>query len=332
MTTPTIISLLSRHPLRSALRQSDDGSGRFGNVQIELALHDHSQWLAVYDNIGEPLEVRIPRAQRALFVTEPPGIKTYSAGFANQFGTLISPVAIPGYKGRWLHTQSSLPWFYGVEFVSATEVVSRLNLTDLRNMSCPPGKLARISVVCSKKSQLPRHRQRLALLDHLSAAFPGQIDIFGNGFQSVADKAVAIAPYRYHLVLENTDVAHFWTEKTADAYLGFALPLFSGCANIGDYFAEGSFVRLPDIEDVAAITAKIAEVLHTDPFAARLDAITTARTQVLERYNLMATLAGLATDTYACASEPLSQPFLLRPARDFEGLSGWWRGRSPLAS
>jgi Glycosyltransferase family 10 (fucosyltransferase) C-term len=332
MTTQTTISLLSRHQLRSALRQSEDGVGRFGNVQVELELHDHSQWLAVYDNIGEALEVRIPRARRALFVSEPPGIKTYSAAFANQFGTLISPVAIPGYKGRWLQTQSSLPWFYGVEFVSATEVISRLNLADLRKMTCPSGKLPRISVVCSKKSQLPRHRQRLALLDHLSTAFPGQIDIFGNGFQPVADKAVAIAPYRYHLVLENTDEAHFWTEKSADAYLGFALPLFSGCANIGDYFAEGSFIHLPDIEDVTAITAKVAEVLQTDPFAARLAAITTARTLVLERYNLMAALAELASDTNASLSGSLSQPFLLRPARDFEGLSGWWRARRPLAS
>jgi hypothetical protein len=135
------VSLLSRHPLRSALRQSDDGAGRFGIVQVELELHDHSQWLAVYDNISDAIEVHLPRAQRALFVTEPPGIKTYSAGFANQFGTLVSPVEIPGYTGRWLQTQSSLPWFYGVEFVSASEVTSRLNLNDLRAMSCPPEKM-----------------------------------------------------------------------------------------------------------------------------------------------------------------------------------------------
>jgi Glycosyltransferase family 10 (fucosyltransferase) C-term len=187
-------------------------------------------------------------------------------------------------------------------------------------------------VVCSKKSQLPRHRLRLALLDHLSTAFPGQIDIFGNGFKSVADKAIAIAPYRYHLVLENTDVAHFWTEKTADAYLGFALPLFSGCANIGDYFTGDSFVRLPDIENLVGITASIADVLQTDPFATRLDAITTARKLVLERYNLMAALAELANSTTNSSPGRLSQPFRLRPARDFEGLSGWWRARGPLAS
>jgi hypothetical protein len=331
MTTPTTVSMLSRHPLNSILRQTDDGKGRFGTIQIELTQPDRSQWLVVYDNIRDALQVRVPRARRALFVTEPPGIKTYSAGFANQFGTLVSPIAIPGYKGRWLQTQSSLPWFYGIEFVSATEVVSRLNLNHLRSMPCPADKMPRISVVCSTKSQLSRHRQRLALLEHLRAAFPGQIDIFGNGFKSIPDKAVAIAPYRYHLVLENTDRAHFWTEKTADAYLGFALPLFSGCANIGDYFDEASFVRLPDIDNVAAITASVAAVLQTDPFTAHLDAITAARTLVLERYNLAAALERLTTDSSEPGVEPLSQPYLLRPARDFAGLGGWLRARGPLA-
>jgi Glycosyltransferase family 10 (fucosyltransferase) C-term len=191
--------------------------------------------------------------------------------------------------------------------------------------------LARISVICSKKSQLPRHRQRLALIDHLVAAFPDRIDVFGNGFRSIPDKAVAIAPYRYHLVLENNAIDHFWTEKTADAYLGFALPLFSGCANIGDYFPAASFVRLPAIDDVAAIAASIATVLTTDPYADRSSAITAARTLVLDRYNLMAVLAALVDGTNTDYAAPLAQPYLLRPARDFKGLRGWWRGRSALA-
>jgi Glycosyltransferase family 10 (fucosyltransferase) C-term len=321
---PVILSLLSRHASPTLLRQTADGAGRHGNVRIALGLGSDAQWLAVYDNISAAIPVQVPFARRVLFVTEPPGIKTYSAGFANQFGTLISPVEIRGYRGRWLQTQSALPWFYGMEFLSGGGLATRSNLQDLRTMACPPGKLVRISVVCSKKSQLPRHRLRLALLDHLTAAFPGQIDIFG---QSVPDKAEAIAPYRYHLVLENTDIDHFWTEKTADAYLGFALPLFSGCANIGDYFPERSYVPLPDIENVAAVCASIGTVLKTDPFEARLDAITAARSLLLERYNLMAVLADLTANADGMKAEHLQDPFLLRPARDFNGLTGWWRTR-----
>jgi hypothetical protein len=126
MTEPTAIALLSRHDVQSISRQSEDGAGRFANVHVQFALHDDTAWLAVYDNISAALPVRVPRARRALFVTEPPGIKTYSAGFANQFGTLISPVKIPGYQGRWLNTQSALPWLYGMEFVSPGRIVPRL--------------------------------------------------------------------------------------------------------------------------------------------------------------------------------------------------------------
>ena len=80
-------------------------------------------------------------------------------------------------------------------------------------------------------------------------AFPGQIDLFGRGFKEIGDKADVIGPYRYHLVLENSACPHFWTEKLADAYLGYCLPIFSGCANVVDYFPPDSLVRLPDIAD-----------------------------------------------------------------------------------
>jgi Glycosyltransferase family 10 (fucosyltransferase) C-term len=332
MTQTTTIALLSRHDVYSLMRQSEDGAGRFANAQVELSLHDGTSWLAVYDNISAAVPVRVPRAQRALFITEPPGIKTYNAGFANQFGLLISPVKIPGYQGRWLNAQSALPWLYWMEFISPGRIVSRLSLKDLRALPCPPDKASRISVVCSKKSQLPRHRHRLALIDHLCVAFPDKIDVFGHGFRPIPDKAMAIAPYRYHLVLENNTIDHFWTEKTADAYLGYALPLFSGCANIDDYFPAASFIRLPDIDDVTAITASIADVLNNDPFADRLNAITGARTLVLDRYNLMAVLAALVDSPNDVDRGPLAQPYLLRPARDFNGLSGWLRGRASLAS
>jgi Glycosyltransferase family 10 (fucosyltransferase) C-term len=328
------VSLVSRHAAETLLRQTDDGAGRHhcdtGVMQLHLGWRPEADWLVVLDSFAQAIPVTVPRERRVLFVTEPPGIKTYSAGFANQFGTLVSPVPVPGYIGNWLHTQSSLPWFYGIEFPAAGgNAFARLNLTDLRAMPCPTGKQARISVICSTKSKLPRHRQRLDLLAHLKQQFPSQIDIFGSGFQQIPDKADAIAPYRYHLVLENTDIDHFWTEKTADAYLGFALPLFSGCANIGEYFAEQSLVRLPEIEDRAAVCATISQVLNTDPYLQRLDAIREARHNLIERYNMMAVVAGLATAEPPSAAAPrLVQPTLLRVTRDFNGLTGWIRGRT----
>ena len=42
----------------------------------------------------------------------------------------------------------------------------------------------------------------------------------------------------------------YWTEKLADAYLGYALPVVSGPNNLAEWFPEESFVPI-DIDDPA---------------------------------------------------------------------------------
>ncbi len=172
-------------------------------------------------------------------------------------------------------------------------MVARSGLADLRAMPVPENKLNCISVVCSTKAKLPRQRARLRLIERLRQEFPDSISVFGRGFQSISDKAEAIAPYRYHLALENNDCPHFWTEKLADAYLGYSLPIFSGCRNVTEYFPERSMVPLFDIDDHDRAVAQIGEILKTDPWPERLDAIRAARTELIERQNLFSIIARL---------------------------------------
>ncbi len=54
------------------------------------------------------------------------------------------------------------------------------------------------------------------------------------------------------------------------AYLGYALPIYSGCANVGDYFPLGSLVRLPDVHDHEGVITTVRGLLRDDPWAARL--------------------------------------------------------------
>jgi hypothetical protein len=121
-----------------------------------------------------------------------------------------------------------------------------------------------------------------------------------------------IAPYRYHLVLENSECPHFWTEKLADAYLGYSLPIFSGCRNVTDYFPERSMVRLPSVDDHEAAVAMIGDVLQRDPWAERLEDIRIARTELIERQNLFSVIARLIAG--ADSSGELATPDVIQPA------------------
>ncbi len=280
--------------------------------------------LVVLDEITSAVRVAASRQRRILVLTEPPEVKRYRAGFANQFGSLISAYPVGGYRGRWIESQPGLPWFFGVDFSPPETARPPMSLEALIALEAPAEKVARISVVISAKTKVKRHRQRLALVEHLRNAFPGQIDVFGSGFRQIPDKADAILPYRYHLVLENNDVPHFWTEKLADAYLGYALPLFSGCANVTDYFAPDSLIVLPPIDDLDAVTRVVGDVLARDPYEAHAPAIRVARQRLIDEHNLFALLARTVGDL------PDSLPArgrdaLLRPARDFKNLANMLR-------
>jgi Glycosyltransferase family 10 (fucosyltransferase) C-term len=316
------IALRSRHDMMPLLRQTDDGHGRHKETQIHTGPFDDADWLVVFDDIAVAETTSVPKERRILLVTEPPGIKPQAPDFINQFGIAVSPFDLHGFTGRWIESQSALPWFYGSPLIDG-RFVPRLTLAELKSMPVRANKQPRLSVVCSTKSKLPRHRERLVLIEALQAALPGAIDVFGSGFQMIPDKADAIDPYRYHLVLENNDIPHFWTEKLADPYLGFALPIFSGCANVTDYFAADSLVRLGDIGDHASAITTIRDLLARDPWDQHLDAIRRARTKLMEDYNLFSLIAGIVAAHPGTPQPRLTvQATLQPPPRVFRGTFG----------
>jgi hypothetical protein len=314
------VAFLTRHHW-PWLRQTDDGAGHHDGLAVHLEPDAADDWVVVYDDIEAPVETRVPRHRRILFVTEPPGQKRYSAAFANQFGILVSPYSIAAFHGRWVASHPAINWFYGVAFGAAGKMTARTGLADLRAMPVPENKLNRISVVCSTKSRLPRQRARLRLIERLRQEFPDSVCVFGRGFRSIGDKAEAIAPYRYHLVLENNDCPHFWTEKLADAYLGYSLPIFSGCRNVTDYFPEQSMVPLFDIDDHDRAVAVIGEVLKSDPWPRLLESIRAARTELIERQNLFSLIARLTGEDADESRSASGAPEVLWPGR----ACGWAR-------
>ena len=321
------IALRSRHLMAPYLRQTEDGHGAHKGAQFQTAPTPDADWLAVIDDIAVAETTLVPKERRILFVTEPPGIKPQAAEFTNQFGIAVSPFALKGFSGRWIESQSALPWFYGAPLIDG-QFVPRLSLADLKAMPMPATKQPRLSVVCSTKSKLPRHRERLALIAAIQAALPSVLDVYGSGFQMIPDKADAIDPYRYHLVLENNDIPHFWTEKLADPYLGYALPVFSGCANVTDYFAADAMIRLGDIGNHAAAIEVIRDLIARDPFEQHLDAIRTARAKLIEDYNLFSMIAAIVATPVSTTGAATAVPRLAAlatlqpPPRVFRGPFG----------
>jgi hypothetical protein len=268
------IGFASKHAHTGPFRQN------FADSRVQFGGPDEfpaPEWQVIFDEPPPGFVTSVPRARRIVMLTEPPEIKTYRRRFLEQFGVAVSPMRLSRFSGTAIRSQAALPWFYGTE-----------TLDELRHMP-PPPKTNAVSVVITRKTKTPQHRARLRFVEQLQRRIGDRLQIHGVGFHSVENKREAIDPVKYHLALENNIHEHFWTEKIADAYLGWTLPLYSGCPNMADYVPADSFLRL-DTSNVAASIDVVERCLDEDPYDSRLAAITIARNRLLDEHNMFALL------------------------------------------
>jgi hypothetical protein len=307
---PTI-NFLTQHDRVPWFRQTPEGDGIWGTSRFTINGDARGfDWLVAYDEINGQVRCDIPESRRLLIISEPPGMKNYHPRYLNQFGTLISPVAMPGFAGRVVREQPGLPWFLGLDLSNAaSSVPSRYSYKELAALPYPQ-KQHGLSAVISTKSKLPKHRRRVEFVLELRERLGEKFHLFGRGFREIDDKAEAILPYSHHLVIENNDEDSFFTEKLADAFLGWSLPLFSGCRNIDRYFDDGMLLPI-DIERTDAIDI-IAAMLAEPIIPQRLDLIGAARVRLMTRYNVFALIHGIV-EAEAEHNGPGAETVLLKP-------------------
>ena len=276
------------------LRQFPGRSAQWGGCHFTFDPDAaHYDWLAVYDDLppmpGERFSSRIESLrcppQNTLFISmEPSSIKTYGYDFLNQFGVILTsqePWAITNPQA--VYTQPALRWFYG-------DSPKRLRTWDEMIQSPPDQKIGDLSAVCSSKKQKNTvHADRYSFTMRVRELIP-EMALFGRGVCPVDDKADALDPYRYHIVIENHLAIHHWTEKLADAFLGLTLPFYCGCPNAADYFPKDSFIPI-DVRDPDGAARIIRNAIATQQFERRLPVIREARRRVLHEYNLFAVVA-----------------------------------------
>ena len=289
-------------------------------VVCNQAVDECDAWV-VYQGLHRPESCKVPPDRVFFFGYEPPGLHAYQERFLQQFAKVVSCHPTIIHPGLVLRHQAQ-PWLAGVvrtkEANEHAGYGSNFDHAAFGAMA-PPVKTRRLSAVCSRKVMIPGHQERLDFLAALQKILGDDLEVFGYGFEPIEDKWDALAPYHYHLVLENSCVPHYWTEKVADAYLAGCLPLVWGCPNLGEYFPEESFVLL-DPSDPERSIHRVVEALKRAPSALQLAAVAEARRRVLEEYNLFAEVLQMVDETPAGPKKQVK----LKDERLF--LPGaWWR-------
>ncbi|HJQ75035.1 MAG TPA: glycosyltransferase family 10 [Gaiellaceae bacterium] len=308
------------------LRQSPGRSGAWGGFSFarsdDPACGEPDYWVVLDDLSAREAAKVAP--ERVVFVTcEPQSLRSYPPPFLAQFGLVVTSHArITG--PNVVHSQTALMWHAGVKRrrgeggAQLEQDVQALGYDDFR--ATRPEKTRDLSVVCSAKSHSDGHVLRLSFVEQLQEHFGDRLDWFGKGIRPIEDKWEALAPYRFHISLENTAERDYWTEKLADAYLGWAFPFYWGCTNLGEYFEQGAFRTIDPAHPQRSIEA-IETAMAEGITAERLEAIERARALVLERYNFFPAIASLLD---RCA-DGRRQTVRLRPQAEFLPRAPLWR-------
>jgi hypothetical protein len=254
----------------------------------------------VYQGLYRPDETECPPNRVFLFTYEPPGLHAYEARFLDQFAQVVTCHRALRHPGLVLRHQAQ-PWLAGIARdvranVHASDVV-HYDYGDLAQLP-PPDKCGRASAICSSRKDVPGHLARLELIKALKARDDCSVDLFGYGHHPIADKLEALLPYDFHVVLENSCIDDYWTEKLSDAYLAYCLPLVWGCSNLADYFPPASFIAL-DTTDPRRAAAEVAAAVAAGITPRQRVAVREARRLVLTEYNLFAEIRRMCAATPA---------------------------------
>ena len=265
-------------------RQTPHQKGIWGDYQFLLDQTETAcDYWVVFEGLSKGESAYCPRKNTILITAEPPTLKQYRQEFLKQFAVVITCRADLKHP-QTIIDQPGLPWHVGRRQKDHVNL-SWSNDYDELSAITHYEKTKELSVISSTKAFSDGHRLRLAFVSTLQNHFGDRIDVFGRGIREIDDKWNALAPYRYHVAIENCAVNDYWTEKISDPFLAGCHPIYAGCPNIEKYFPPNALTRIDLLQPEKAI-AIIEDCLARKRYEQSYKAIQGARDAVLNRYNL----------------------------------------------
>lgn len=273
-------------------------------------------WIC-FSRLKKTTTLKVGRRNTLFISGEPPTKRVYDKRFYIQFNNVVSCHADDPHPNVTISCLG-LPWYVGRSFKKKSFVYGYDHLSTMS----APSKENKISVVCSDQTKTKGQQKRLEFLQLAVTNFGDKLVHYGRGFTPIEDKMDAILPFHYHLVLENSRIEHYWTEKLADAYLGWAHPIYHGAPNIDQYFPVDALTQINCLDPDPALK-KIEHLLESKPQPTAVDNIAICRKEILNRYNPFARFSLWAQKFFVPYDPKL--PTTIHPHNTFKPF--YWRIR-----
>lgn len=276
--------------------------------------HETYDWWFVFDDLASTENAVCPPDQTVLIASESVALKKYPKFFTDQFHYIISSQERIKHPQLILDIQGFFPWLTGLSYYENSFKDSKIPRMDLDYYASHSFKKNKeLSIICSAKRSTPGHKKRYEFVHQLYNALNGNIDWFGTGINKIKDKHDAIAPYKYHITIENTSEKNHFTEKIADVFLCETFPIYHGCTNLKEYFDPRSFVGI-DINYPEKAINTIKMTIKNKLYEQNKKQIELSKELVLNKYNLFAIIDGFAINHQGKMSH---EKVTLKPIKDF---------------
>jgi hypothetical protein len=277
-----LVYICSNYSYPDLLRQTPGGKGRWGDLQFTFEEVEECDFVIVINHPTKDIRIKCRRNGKILLIQEPPYERNdYFRLHFRFYDTIISGFTDKG-SSQMLNTQPALPWHIDKSF------------DELSGLTVQGSKKDAVSFITSNSNIYPQHTVRLNFIDYMkSQSF--DFDLYGRGFQPIANKFEGIYPYKYTIAAENYLGRDYFTEKIIDAFLSLSMPVYYGCPNITDYFPKESMI-LVNMNKPEESLEKIKEAIAGKAWDKNKEAIQHARDLVLNKYQFFPMLAGIIED------------------------------------
>ena len=250
-------------------RQSSQGVMKWGEFTFTEENVKECDYLVILDYPKEDFSIKVNKNNIIHLCLEPPNEISKYRQYANKKVKVIFNQLDINKNNILSH--GALPWHINKDF----DFLSNLKVESLT-------KENKIVWVTSNQRSSKGHNVRMDFLDKIKEL--PFVDLYGRGINPIDDKWNVLSSSKYAIAYENFQNDYYWTEKIADCFLSYTMPLYFGCNSVGNYFPKDSFIQI-DPKD-KHIDLFLKEIVASTKWEENLDAITKARELILNEYQL----------------------------------------------
>ena len=265
----TLVRIIKNWDYPDLLRQTPDSLGRWEQIQFTCDDVEEADYVIILNGSLCNLEVKCVPENIWIIVQEPPTNDVKNWHFIPNHCNKMFTSDESKVGKNYVHSHPALPWHVNKTY------------NELLSYSTPI-KSQNISWITSNKTFYDGHKKRLLFMEKLKNIL--DFDLYGKGFKEIPDKWTALTPYKYSFAIENFSNQYYWSEKIADCFLSWTMPIYYGCKNITHYFPKESLIQIDIDSDTVIEDIKLA--LSEKRWEKSLDAISYARPLVLNNYQL----------------------------------------------